>query len=54
MTDHARAVGQAMFGRLANHLAPVLADYTSQQLALVAELLERACQATKDATREEP
>ena len=52
MTDHARTVGQAMFSRLAGHLSPVLAGYTDQQLALVAEFLERACQATKDATQE--
>ena len=53
MTDHARTVGQTMFGRLAAHLTPVLADYTDEQLALVADFLERACQATRDATEEQ-
>lgn len=53
MTDHARTLGQAMFGKLAGHLTPVLAEYTDQQLRLIAEFLERTGQATRDATQEQ-
>jgi DNA-binding MarR family transcriptional regulator len=49
VTEHARAVGGAMFGRLAQHYAPVLADYDEDQLALVAEFLRRVAEATRDA-----
>ncbi len=46
ITDHARAVGGAMFGRLAQHYAPLLADYDEEQLELIAEFLQRAAEAT--------
>jgi DNA-binding MarR family transcriptional regulator len=49
VTDHARAVGGAMFGRLAAHYAPLLADYDEDQLELVAEFLRRAAEATRAA-----
>jgi DNA-binding MarR family transcriptional regulator len=52
MTEHARAVGGAMFARLGQHMAPVLADYTDEQLELVAEFLDRATQATRAARDE--
>jgi DNA-binding MarR family transcriptional regulator len=49
VTEHARAVGGAMFGQLGRHIAPVLADYDDEQLALVAEFLDKAAQATRAA-----
>jgi DNA-binding MarR family transcriptional regulator len=49
VTDHALAVGGAMFGRLAQHYAPLLADYDDDQLELVAGFLSRAAEATRDA-----
>ncbi len=49
VTDHARAVGGAMFGRLAQHYAPLLADYDEEQLELVSEFLRRAAEATRAA-----
>jgi DNA-binding MarR family transcriptional regulator len=49
ITDHALAVGGAMFGRLAQHYAPLLADYDDEQLELVAEFLHRAAEATRAA-----
>lgn len=52
MTDHAREVGGAMFGRLAAHLAPVLAAHSDQELALLAGMLEQVGAATR-AAREE-
>ncbi|MBB6628395.1 MarR family transcriptional regulator [Nocardioides sp. KIGAM211] len=52
ITDHALEVGGAMFGRLAAHLAPVLAGHTDEELALVAQVLEEVGAATR-AAREE-
>jgi len=49
MTDHARVVGERMFGRLGEYLAPVLSDYTDDQLDLVARFLERSAEATRAA-----
>ena len=49
VTDQARAVGAAMFGRLAQHYAPVLADYDEDQLALIAGFLGRTAEATRAA-----
>ncbi len=42
LTDHAWAVGGAMFARLGERLDPVLDDYTDAQLELVADFLDRA------------
>lgn len=42
MTETAWRVGGEMFGRLGEHMAPVLADYSDSQLQLIAEFLERA------------
>ncbi len=52
MTDHARAVGETMFGRLAAHLAPVLAARTGEELATVAAFLEDVATATREAREE--
>lgn len=52
VTEHARAVGSAMFGGLAQHYAPVLADYHEDQLELVAEFLCRVAEATHDAGKD--
>ena len=52
MTDHARAVGEQMFGRLAAHLAPVLAGRSEEELADVAEFLEAVGAATRAARAE--
>ena len=52
ITDHALAVGGAMFGRLGSRLGVVMADYTDDELALIAGFLERACNATREATRD--
>ncbi len=52
ITDHARAVGGAMFGRLAEHLAPVLGSRTEAELEEFATLLEQIVAATR-AAREE-
>lgn len=49
VTDHALAVGGAMFGRLAQHYAPVLDDYDDDQLEVIAGFLSRAAAATRDA-----
>jgi DNA-binding MarR family transcriptional regulator len=49
ITDHARGVGSAMFGRLAQHYEALLADYDDDQLELVAEFLLRAAKATRKA-----
>ncbi|QWZ07763.1 MarR family transcriptional regulator [Nocardioides panacis] len=54
ITDHAREVGGAMFGRMAQHLGPVLAAYDDDQLALIAEFLDRASEATRAAREETP
>jgi DNA-binding MarR family transcriptional regulator len=54
MTDHARQVGGAMFGRLAAHMGPVLAGYSDEELALVADFLEKAGEATRAAREEIP
>jgi DNA-binding MarR family transcriptional regulator len=50
ITDHARAVGETMFGRLAAHLAPVLAERTEAELAQIAGFLEQVAEATRAAT----
>jgi DNA-binding MarR family transcriptional regulator len=52
MTDHALAVGQAMFGRLAAHLAPVLAARSEEELAGIATFLEEVVTATRAARDE--
>jgi DNA-binding MarR family transcriptional regulator len=49
MTEKARAVGGAMFGRLGQAYAPLFADYDEAQLELVAEFLARAAQVTSGA-----
>ncbi len=49
ITDHAMQVGGAMFGRLASHLAPVLAARSDADLAVVASFLEEAVAATRSA-----
>jgi DNA-binding MarR family transcriptional regulator len=46
MTDRAREVGGAMFGRLGRAYAPVFDEYDDAQLELVAEFLQRAARAT--------
>lgn len=51
LTDHAWQVGGTMFSRLGQHLAPVLADYTEAQLALISDFFDRAVAATQDARR---
>jgi DNA-binding MarR family transcriptional regulator len=52
MTEHARAVGEAMFGRLAAHLGPVLDGRTEEELTAIATFLEEVVAATR-AAREE-
>lgn len=52
VTDHARAVGGSMFGRLGAHIGRVMSDYTDDQLTVIAEFLERACDATRRATQD--
>lgn len=52
MTDHALAVGQAMFGRLAAHLGPVLAARSEEELARIATFLEEVATATRAARDE--
>lgn len=49
ITEHAMAVGGAMFGRMAQHLAPVLASRSDEELAVVATFLEEAVAATRSA-----
>jgi len=49
MTERAREVGGAMFGRLGQAYAPLFAEYDEAQLELVAEFLSRAAQATSAA-----
>ena len=52
ITDRARAVGGAMFGRLGAAYAPLLDEYDDAQLVLVAEFLARAAQVTSAARGE--
>jgi DNA-binding MarR family transcriptional regulator len=52
ITEHARAVGGAMFGRLGRAYAPLLDSYDGDQLALIAEFLSRAAEVTSQARRE--
>lgn len=52
MTDHAREVGGAMFGRLAAHLAPVLASRSESELAQIGTFLEEVVSATRAARQE--
>ena len=52
MTDHARAVGEQMFGRLAAHLGPVLGSRTEEELADIATFLEQVVAATRAARDE--
>ena len=52
MTEHARDVGEQMFGRLAQHLGPVLGSRTEEELAGIAAFLEEVVAATR-AAREE-
>ncbi len=52
ITDHAREVGEAMFGRLAAHLAPILGERSEGELADLAGLLEQIVEATKAASDE--
>lgn len=54
MTERARAVGGAMFGRLGQAYAPLFTDYDDDQLDLVAEFLRRAAQATHEARQSIP
>jgi DNA-binding MarR family transcriptional regulator len=49
MTDHARAVGGAMFARLAAHMAPVLSSRSESELAAIAGFLEETAAATRAA-----
>jgi DNA-binding MarR family transcriptional regulator len=46
ITDRAREVGAAMFGRLGQAYGPLFEEYDDAQLELVAEFLARAAQAT--------
>ncbi|UPK75315.1 MarR family transcriptional regulator [Nocardioidaceae bacterium SCSIO 66511] len=46
ITEHAMEVGGQLFGRLAQHLGPVLARHSEQELILVARFLEDAGAAT--------
>ena len=41
-----------MFGRLGAHIGRVMSDYTDDQLAVIADFLERACDATRQATQD--
>jgi DNA-binding MarR family transcriptional regulator len=52
MTEHARAVGEEMFGRLAAHLGPVLGSRTEEELADIAAFLEQVVAATRAARDE--
>ena len=52
MTDHAREVGEQMFGRLAAHLGPVLGSRTEAELADIAAFLEQVVAATRAARAE--
>lgn len=52
MTDHARDVGEQMFGRLAAHVGPVLAGRSADELAAIAEFLEAVSEATRAARAE--
>ena len=52
MTEHARAVGEAMFGRLAAHLGPVLGSRSEAELADIATFLEQVVAATRAARAE--
>lgn len=49
ITDRALEVGGAMFGRLGEAYAPLLAEYDDAQLELVAEFLRRAARVTNEA-----
>ncbi len=49
LTDHALDVGGRMFGRLGRFLGPVMADYTEEQLDLIATFLDRTAEATSAA-----
>ncbi len=49
ITEHAMEVGSAMFGRLATHMAPVVAARTDEELTVVAAFLEDAITATRTA-----
>lgn len=51
VTDQARAVGGAMFGRLGQAYAPLFDEYDDAQLELVAAFLARAARATSAARR---
>lgn len=52
MTDHAREVGEQMFGRLAAHVGPVLAGRSADELAAIADFLEAVSEATRAARAE--
>ncbi|WP_341927030.1 MarR family transcriptional regulator [Nocardioides psychrotolerans] len=49
ITDHALEVGGAMFGRLATHLAPVVAARSEADLETIATFLEEVVAATRAA-----
>lgn len=49
ITEHALAVGGAMFGRLAAHLGPVLGSRSEAELAVIASFLEESVAATRAA-----
>ncbi|MGD9961592.1 MarR family winged helix-turn-helix transcriptional regulator [Nocardioides sp.] len=52
ITDHAREVGNAMFGRLAAHLAPVMGQRSEAELADIANFVEQVVDATRAASDE--
>jgi len=52
ITEHARTVGGAMFGRLGRAYAPLLDSYDDEQLAFIADFLSRAAQVTSHTRRE--
>lgn len=52
VTEHAMTVGGAMFRSLADHLAPVVASRTPEELALIAAFLEEVGTATAAARTE--
>lgn len=52
ITEHAMRVGQAMFGRLATHLEPVLAGRSDAELARFAEFIEDVVEATRAARQD--
>lgn len=52
MTDHAREVGEQMFGRLAAQVGPVLAGRSPDELAAIADFLEAVSEATRAARAE--